>query len=198
MFMSMGEPMLNWDNVEKAIRLLNQLYPNAQLLISTMGINNDIVFKRIIDLSCEIDKIGLQFSVHKSNDYDRDILIPYKNKYTLRQLRDRGAEWARRTGRNVYINYCVDNRNRGAMDAHLLMTLFSPVLFNMTFSVICEADETLKNTGEKNLEYIRDFEQLFIEEGYNTRIFDPAGQDDIGGGCGMLWFVQKHLNEYKK
>ena len=27
-------------------------------------------------------------------------------------------------------------------------------------------------------------------DGYSTRCFDPAGQDDIGGGCGQLWFVQ--------
>ena len=26
--------------------------------------------------------------------------------------------------------------------------------------------------------------------GFSTRMFDPAGQDDIGGGCGQLWFVQ--------
>ena len=32
MFMSMGEPMLNWDEVEKAIRILNSKFDNAQLL----------------------------------------------------------------------------------------------------------------------------------------------------------------------
>ena len=26
-------------------------------------------------------------------------------------------------------------------------------------------------------------------------MFDPAGQDDIGGGCGQLWFVQKWMEE---
>lgn len=26
--------------------------------------------------------------------------------------------------------------------------------------------------------------------GYSVRMFDPAGQDDIGGGCGQLWYVQ--------
>ena len=37
----------------------------------------------------------------------------------------------------------------------------------------------------------------FISDGYNARIFDPAGQDDIGGGCGQLWFVQDWLKSYK-
>jgi 23S rRNA (adenine2503-C2)-methyltransferase len=37
---------------------------------------------------------------------------------------------------------------------------------------------------------------MFLEHGYNTRIFDPEGQDDIGGGCGQLWFVQKWLKRH--
>jgi 23S rRNA (adenine2503-C2)-methyltransferase len=28
-------------------------------------------------------------------------------------------------------------------------------------------------------------------------MFDPAGQDDIGGGCGQLWYVQDWLKEKK-
>jgi 23S rRNA (adenine2503-C2)-methyltransferase len=53
----------------------------------------------------------------------------------------------------------------------------------------------MKNAGFKNLDKIRDFEKQFLEAGYNTRIFDPAGQDDIGGGCGQLWYVQKWMCE---
>jgi adenine C2-methylase RlmN of 23S rRNA A2503 and tRNA A37 len=36
------------------------------------------VFRKIVSLSKEIDKIGLQFSIHKSNDKSRNILIPYE------------------------------------------------------------------------------------------------------------------------
>ena len=45
---------------------------------------------------------------------------------------------------------------------------------------------------------IKSVSESFIEEGYNTRIFDPAGQDTIGGGCGQLWFVQDWMKSYKK
>ena len=31
------------------------------------------------------------------------------------------------------------------------------------------------------------------ELGYSTRMFDPAGQDDIGGGCGQLFHVQNWM-----
>lgn len=32
--------------------------------------------------------------------------------------------------------------------------------------------------------------------GYDTRVFDPAGQDTIGGGCGQLWFVQDWMQQH--
>jgi len=198
MFMSMGEPFLNYENVKEAIIKLNKLYPNADLLISTIGIDNDEVFNDFIELSTEINKVGLQFSIHKSNDDERNDLIPFKKKYTLREIRDRGILWNKETGRKVYLNYCVDGTNNSISDIDNLKNLFSPVVFNFTFSVICEADETMKDSACRNLDTIRDFEKSFLTDGYNTRIFDPAGQDDIGGGCGQLWFVQDYLKNKKQ
>lgn len=191
MFMSMGEPMLNWENTEWAIRYLNELYPNAELLISTIGVDNDEVFGRIIKLSKEIDKVGLQFSIHKANDDARNILIPYKNKMPLWKIRDAGITWWKETGRKPYLNYCVDGTNNEKEDATKLKTLFSPIIFNFTFSVVCSADENMKETGFKNYDIIQKFTDRFLKCGYNTRIFNPAGQDDIGGGCGQLWYVQE-------
>jgi 23S rRNA (adenine2503-C2)-methyltransferase len=69
------------------------------------------------------------------------------------------------------------------------------MIFNFTFSVVCSANENMKEAGYKNLVSIRDFEQQFIDKGYNTRIFNPDGQDDIGGGCGQLWYVQQWMRE---
>ena len=54
MFMSMGEPMLNIDNVIKAIKILNKKFNNAALLLSTVGIDDDETFGKIIKISKEI------------------------------------------------------------------------------------------------------------------------------------------------
>ena len=198
MFMSMGEPLLNWDSVEIAIKELNRLYPNAQLLLSTIAPNKPENFKRLIQLAEEIDKVGLQFSVHKSTDEARNKLIPYSNKYSLKQIRDIGILFYARTGRKAYCNYCIDGTNNTPEDAENLLNLFSPTAFCFTFSVVCSADETMKDAGFRNLDVIRQFEERFITEGYNTRIFDPAGQDDIGGGCGQLWYVQDWMKNHNK
>lgn len=198
MFMSMGEPMHNWDNVELAIKILNKIYPNAQLLLSTIGVNDNEVLSRIIKISKEIENVGLQFSIHESTDTKRNRLIPFKNKLGLREIRDFGMFWYQQTKRNPYINYCVTGKNNTTEDTENLKNLFSPFIFNLTFSVVCSSNENMKEAGFRNLEDIRKFEQSFIEGGYHTRIFDPAGQDDIGGGCGQLWYTQKWIKEFKK
>lgn len=198
MFMSMGEPFLNYWEVKKAIIGLHGHFPHAELLVSTIAPNKVEEFADFLGLSKQISKIGLQFSIHKAYDYERDELIPYKNKYRLDQIRDYGILWWKETGRHPYLNYCIDGDNNSVVDGSKLMNLFSPMVFNFTFSVVCSSDESMKDAGFKNLDDIREFEQLFIESGYNTRIFNPDGQDDIGGGCGQLWYVQKWIKEHNK
>lgn len=197
MFMSMGEPMLNWESVENAILLLNMYYPNAELLLSTIApIGFKDEYNRLIRLSKQISKVGLQFSIHKSTDEERNTLIPYKDKYTLSQIRDYGLLWWKETGRKPYLNYCIDGTNNTPYDIQKLQALFSPMVFNFTFSVACSKNENMKDAGFKNLDIIRDFESEFLSKGYNTRVFNPDGQDDIGGGCGQLWYVQQWIKEH--
>lgn len=198
MFMSMGEPMLNFQEVELAIKELNKKFSNAELLLSTIGCDNDEVFGRIVNLSKEISKVGLQFSIHKSNDLERNKLIPFKKKMSLKKIRDAGIIWWKETGRKPYLNYCVDGTNNRDNNFLELTNLFSPVVFNFTFSVVCSSDENMKDKSFRNLDIIKEFQNKFLNEGYNVRTFDPAGQDDIGGGCGQLWYVQQWLKKYKK
>lgn len=197
MFMSMGEPLLNWDAVEETIKWFHLKYPNAELLLSTIAPNKPEVWKRVIQLSKEIDKVGLQFSIHRAYDHKRNELIPYENKLTLNEIRDIGTLWWKETGRHPYLNYCIDGTNNDDGDQVGLMARFSPVVFNFTFSVVCSADETMKDAGFRELDIVRDFEQRFAACGYNTRIFNPDGQDDIGGGCGQLWYVQQWMKEHE-
>lgn len=197
MFMSMGEPMLNFEEVEKAIRILNNKFSNAQLLLSTIGCDRDEVFNKIVNLSKEIEKVGLQFSIHKSNDEERNKLIPFVKKMNLEKIRDAGIIWWKETGRRPFLNYCIDGTNNKESNFKELTNLFSPIIFNFTFSVVCSKDENMKDASFRNLDIIKDFQNKFLQKGYNVRMFDPAGQDDIGGGCGQLWYVQNWLKKHK-
>lgn len=197
MFMSMGEPFLNYKNVCESFRYFAKHYPLAQLLVSTIGPKDDNAFSDFLKMSKFYSQIGLQFSIHKSSNHLRDKLIPYKDKFSLEELRNYGVQWWHETGRKVYLNYCIDRSNATQEDCIELQKLFPPNVFCFTFSVICSKDETMKAAGYHNLEIIRTFESWFKDDGYDTRIFDPAGADTIGGGCGQLWYVQEWLKERK-
>lgn len=196
MFMSMGEPFLsNIEQLFHVIRVLHEEYPNADLLISTSAPYNMYNhFGQFINLSKDIPKIGLQFSVHESTDEARSKLIP-TNTSTLRQIASLGEMWAAYVGRKPFFNYCVHKNNCSMKDAERLSLLFDPNVRECTLSVICEKEESVKSSISRQLNIIEEFESYLFDYGYSTRIFNPAGQDDIGGGCGQLWYFQEWLNK---
>lgn len=195
MVMSMGEPVLNAKELTIAFNNFNTKWPNTALLISTSGPKSKRGWDAIEELSERIDTVGLQFSVHESTDEARDKLIPFDGKLTLAEISERGYNWHQLTGRRPFFNYCVHEGNSTDDDVERLTTLFDPSIWECTLSVICEQNQTVANAVEHNLDMINDFSGRLVANGFNTRIFDPAGQDDIGGGCGQLWQVQKFAED---
>ena len=191
MFMSMGEPAQNQNEVVAAIRKLNQLYPNARLLLSTAAPN--VSFDEIFKVSSEIENVGLQFSIHESTDEARNLLIPFKKKMSLEQISETGRLWFQSCGRKPFFNYCADSHNSSEQDANRIKALFDPEIWEATISVVCERNEGLPTRNEFQIELARSFAEKLLKLGFNTRVFDPAGQDDIGGGCGQLWYVQEKM-----
>lgn len=193
MFMSMGETMLNFKNLEEAIRRLHELYPRFALLISTSAPSVD--YQPLLNLSKEIPTVGLQFSVHESTDTARNALIPFKSKLTLEQISIVGGWWHTATGRQPFFNYCAHENNTSQQDADRLYNLFDPNVWQATISVVCERDESVAAANRRQRQLATDFMEKLMNHGFSTRCFDPAGQDDIGGGCGQLWFVQDWMRQ---
>lgn len=194
MFMSMGEPLLNFNNLIPALHRLYATYPNAALLISTSGPRID--YQRVRAVSVAIPTIGLQFSVHESRDEARDKLIPFKAKLTLDEIAEEGELWNEATGRDPFFNYCVHDKNNTPDDVERLAELFNPHVWQATISVICERDEHVAAANARQKALADEFRGGLMSKGFRTRVFDPAGQDDIGGGCGMLWFVQDWMKKH--
>lgn len=188
MVMSMGEPLLNFKELEKAFDILHAKYPQAKLLISTIGPKID--YEPVMQMAERIPTVGLQFSVHESTDERRNKLIPFDKKLSLKEIAEVGEVFLARTGRKPYFNYCAHETNIGHEDVNNINQLFNPDVWEATISVVCERDESVAAANERQRELAADFMAKLTERGYSTRMFDPAGQDDIGGGCGQLWFVQ--------
>jgi len=188
MVMSMGEPLLNFKELEQAFITLHGKYPNAKLLISTIGPRID--YEPVMRMAERIPTVGLQFSVHESTDEKRNQLIPFDKKLTLSEIAEVGAVFLARTSRKPFFNYCAKEDNSNQEDADRIASLLNPAVFEATISVVCERDESIAAANVRQRELASGFMGKLTNLGFSTRMFDPAGQDDIGGGCGQLWFVQ--------
>lgn len=194
MFMSMGEPLLNIKHLEPALERLAGAYPHAALLISTSGPRID--YGKVQEISERLNQVGLQFSIHESTDMARNALIPFKAKLTLKEIAAEGEAWFKVTSRQPFFNYCTHEANTTEADAQRLRALFDPKTWQATLSVICEKDQTMANAFGKGQEQALAFKTRLEELGYKVRVFNPAGQDDIGGGCGQLWHVQEWIRTH--
>lgn len=103
-YMGMGEPLLNYDNVLKSIRILNKEVGIAMrhTTISTVGIT-----PRIRMLAEEKLQLTLAVSLHAPNDELRRRIIPLAERYPLRELMEACRYYADTTHRRITFEYLL-------------------------------------------------------------------------------------------
>lgn len=105
-FMGMGEPLLNYDNVIKAIDILNnelgQNIAKRKIVISTIGI-----ISGIIKFSNEKGQVRLAWSLVAPNDQMRRELIGARNVPSIEAIVKALQEYQKKTGRRITIEYVV-------------------------------------------------------------------------------------------
>jgi 23S rRNA (adenine2503-C2)-methyltransferase len=105
-FMGMGEPFLNWENVRQAIEMLNDPEGLAigarKISISTAGITEGIE-----KLANEYPQINLAISLHATRDKLRGELMPVNKKYPLQKILKTVNEYIEKTNRKVMFEYVM-------------------------------------------------------------------------------------------
>ncbi|MEO1211024.1 MAG: 23S rRNA (adenine(2503)-C(2))-methyltransferase RlmN [Cyanobacteria bacterium J06638_20] len=103
-FMGMGEPLLNTENVLSAVRSLNQDVGISQrtMTLSTVGIPG-----RIRQLADHHLQLTLAISLHASNQATRERLIPSATPYPLKNLLAECRDYVKETGRRVSFEYIL-------------------------------------------------------------------------------------------
>ncbi|MDD5440389.1 MAG: 23S rRNA (adenine(2503)-C(2))-methyltransferase RlmN, partial [Candidatus Omnitrophica bacterium] len=105
-FMGMGEPLDNFDNVARAIRIMNDPgslgIGSRRITVSTCGIVPGIEKLSSLDL-----QINLSISLHATTDELRDRLVPVNRKYPLDRLIDACLDYEERTGRMITLEYVL-------------------------------------------------------------------------------------------
>ena len=105
-FMGMGEPLDNWDNVEKALRIMNA--PEGmgiaarRMTVSTAGFVD--AFERLSTFDLQIN---LSISLHAVTDRLRDRLMPINRRFPLEEVVRAAEKYVRDGGRMITIEYVV-------------------------------------------------------------------------------------------
>lgn len=129
-FMGMGEPFLNYENVMKSIRILNDkdgLNIGARSIsISTVGI-----VEGIKELSNEGIQVNLAVSLHAPNNKLRSSLIPINKKYPIETILKEVDEYIKKTKRKVMFEYLLikDVNDSDELAKELALLMKKPLYF---------------------------------------------------------------------
>ncbi len=180
-FMGMGEPAHNLDNVLEAIDLLGTDggIGHKNLVFSTVG--DMRVFER---LPQQRVKPALALSLHSTDAALRQALLPRAPQITPDELVDLGEAYARATGFPIQYQWTLlkgINDNQDEMDGILRLLKGKYAVMNLIPYNSLEYDEYQRPDGERIVQIVR----YLHSRGVLTKVRNSAGQD-IDGGCGQL------------
>lgn len=185
-FMGMGEPAHNLDNVLEAIDLLGTDggIGHKNLVFSTVG--DMRVFERLPELRV---KPALALSLHTTKPELREHLLPKAPKIAPAELMELGEAYARRVGYPVQVQWTLlKGVNDGQDELDEILRLFrnkyavlNLIPFNGAEGNGAEGDDYQRPDGERIVEIVR----YLHGRGVLTKVRNSAGQD-VEGGCGQL------------
>ena len=182
-FMGIGEPLDNYDNVIKAIRLMNNpkgLNIGARhISISTCGLVHNI--RKLAD---ENMQCNLCISLHSSKDEVRTSMMPINKVYTISEIIEASKYYIEKTNRRITFEYAlVDGVNDSLEDALHLSKLLKGMLCHVNLIPLNKIKDGIyeKSSTEKILAF-RDF---LNEKGIVATVRRELGSD-ISAACGQL------------
>ena len=187
--MGIGEPLDNYDNVIKFLRLVN--HPDGlnigyrHISLSTCG-----VVSGIEKLAGENFPITLSISLHASNDEARSAIMPINNKWNIDALLTACLNYYKTTGRRISFEYTlISGKNDSVADAtelaELLKSAFrgsgAPIHVNLI-----RVNE-VKETGFKkgSAESVNAFADTLEKRGITATVRRKLGSD-VNAACGQL------------
>ncbi len=182
-FMGMGEPLLNLDNVLKACSTLHDeegLYIGGRkITISTAGVISGIY--RLIELGCNY---RLAISLHAPEQKLREKLIPIAKKWQLQDLIKALKKFSLTASRNITIEYClIDKVNCSKKQARELVDLLKGLDCKINLIPLNQTDDC--EYAAPPVDKIRAFQSTLESHGMNVLLREEKGRD-IDAACGQL------------
>jgi len=180
-FMGMGEPFLNYENVMSAVRILNSSdYFNIgsrKISISTSGIVEGIERFALEDL-----QVNLSISLHAPNNELRSKLMPVNKKYPLEKVLSSVDDYILKTKRKVMFEYLmIKGENDSLQCAKELARLMKKPLYMVNLIVYNPTGKFVPSDSRT----IKKFKEYLEKEGIFTTQRYEFGRG-IKAACGQL------------
>ena len=189
-FMGIGEPLDNYENVVKAIKLIN--HPKGlnigarHISISTSGL-----VPKIYQLAEENIQCTLSISLHATNNEKRSSMMPVNNSYPIEELLKACKDYIAKTNRRISFEYALaKDNNDNLQDAKELVKLLKGMLCHVNLIPINKIENgTFTKASNENIMKFRDY---LNDHGIVATIRRELGSD-IDAACGQL--RRKNINK---
>ena len=189
-FMGIGEPLDNYDNVVNAIHIIN--HPKGlnigarHISISTSGL-----VPKIYKLAEEKIQCTLSISLHATTNEKRSSMMPVNNTYKIEELMQACKDYIKETNRRISFEYALAKDNNDNLeDAKQLVKLLKGMLCHVNLIPINKIENG--NYTKSSNENIIKFRDYLNEHGIVATIRRELGSD-IDAACGQL--RRKNLNK---
>ncbi len=182
-FMGMGEPLDNYENVSKAIIMMND--PKGmnigarRITISTCGIVPGI--EKLKDLGIQVN---LSVSLHSANNNLRNELMPINKHYPLERLIKACEKFIKKTGRIITLEYVlIGNKNDSLQEANAVAQIARKLKAKVNLIPWSSvANMKFQPSQKKDIDM---FVKRLINKGIKVTMRESKGKD-IKAACGQL------------
>jgi len=181
-FMGMGEPMANYDEMIRAVRILTHDrgfgIGQRNITISTIGIMSGID-----KLAEENLQVGLAISLHAPNNELRKKLVPTAGPNSVEEIIEASRRYYKKTGRRVTFEYAL---MKGINDSPEIAAELARILRgNGTHVNLIPINPTAGDFQRPTQNSVREFEQILTNAGVNCTVRVEKGSE-ISAACGQL------------
>lgn len=182
-FMGMGEPFLNWENVFKSIEIISDKkglgFGQRHITISTAGLVPEI--RKFTEINSQIN---LAISLNAATNKIRDQIMPINKKYPINKIITAAWDYVETTKRKLFFEYILlRNINDSDEEINKLIEIVkSHYLYHLNLISYNQTSGELKASSKQKIEEI--IEKLDREKIKYT--FRASLGDDIEAACGQL------------
>ena len=182
-YMGIGEPLDNYDNVVNSIRIINN--PKGinigarHISVSTSGLVPNIYRLAEENIQCT-----LSISLHATNNEKRSSMMPVNNRYPIEELIQACKDYIAKTNRRISFEYALaKDNNDNLQDAKELVKLLKGMLCHVNLIPINKIENgAFDKSSNENIIKFRDY---LNDHGIVATIRRELGSD-IDAACGQL------------